>query len=116
MHYTLKPTVLILCGFLAACTANPLDHKSPHDAARLLTDASLDAMKQLDPKVLNKSDHYRQCMEHPALSSFNCEALYKAMCEVLGRQGMHVTLSNLKDKAMYSKIADNLEQLSYYSI
>ena len=116
MHYTLKPTVLIFCGLLAACGANPLEHKSPHDAARLLTDASLVAMKQLDSKVLNKSDHYRQCIEHRAVSSFNCEALYKAMCEVLGRQGVRVTPSNLKDKTMYSKLMDDLEQLSYYSL
>ena len=116
MHYILKPTALILCGLLAACTANPLEQKSPHDAARLLTDASLDAMKQLEPHARNKSDHYRQCMEHRAASGFNCEALYKEMCDVLGRQGLRVTPSNLKDKAMYSKIADDLKQRSYYSI
>lgn len=116
MHNKVKPAVLLLCGFLIACGQNPLQQKSAHDAARELSDASLNAMKELNPKASNKSDRYRLCMEHREEKRFNCETLYKTMSDVLKKQGLRVSPSQLSNRTFYSRLADDLQELSYYSI
>jgi hypothetical protein len=116
MQYKVKHTVLMLCGLLTACGHNPLQQKSTHDAARLLTDASLVAMKEVSPQSPNKSDHYRLCMEQLEEKGFNCNALYKAMSENLQAQGLKVSPAQLRDKTLYKTLADDLKELSYYSI
>lgn len=116
MNRLIKTTALLAFMALTACSKNPLDKQSPHDAARLLTDASLVAMKDLGFKEPQMSERYARCMEHKTAALFDCDRLYQAMTEVLTKKGVPLRIADVVDKKMYERVKDELKLISYYSL
>lgn len=105
---------LLFCLVLTACSAsNPLDKKSPSEAARLLSSASQTAMKRLGFELRAK-ERYAQCMEHITNPFFNCENLYQTMTKVLVEQGVAVREKDIVDEKIYARIKNELKLQSYF--
>jgi hypothetical protein len=116
MNSLLKPMLLLASFLLTACTENPLQKQSTQDLARLLSEASVTAMKNLGFKELGMSDRYAKCMEHRTSPFFNCEGLYQAMTEVFKAHEIKVRTSQLTDKKLYERVKEELNQRSYFSL
>ena len=116
MNNLLKPMMLLASILLTACSENSLQKLSTQDLARLLSEASVTAMKNLGFKELGMSDRFAKCMEHRTSPFFNCERLYQAMTDVLKVHGLKVRISQLTDKKLYDRVKEELKQRSYFSL
>ena len=116
MNKLLKPTILLACILLTACSGNPLQKQSTEDSARLLSEACATAMKRLGFKEPGMSDRYAQCMEQKTNPTFNCQRLYQNMTDVLNEQELNLNTSHLTDKKLYEQVKEELKQRSYFSL
>lgn len=115
MRKALIPAILILCGALTACS-NPLSGERPESSARMLSQASGTAMREMGFNEKNMDDRYFRCLEHTSPAGFHCASLYKTMRVVLAREGMLVSVFNLTDKALFKQIHAELKLRTYYSL
>jgi hypothetical protein len=100
---------LIACTLLSACSKNPLLQKRPDEAARLLLAASSKAMKEMGHKSADESAQYMHCME-PELkpAPFDCDTLYQHMREILAKDGLNLSIRQLKDTEFYASVREDV--------
>ena len=115
MRQALIPMTLILCGALTACS-NPLSGERPASTARMLSQASGVAMREMGFKEKNMDDRYFRCLDHTSPAGFDCKSLSKTMRVVLAQEGIPVSVSNLTDKALFKQIYAELQLRTYYSL
>lgn len=106
--------ILTVTLVLTGCSRNPQD-KPADEVARLLSNASADAMKFMEIRKQGISEQYARCMEQRTPATFNCAALYQTMAKKLNEQGIAVRTSQIQDRTLYARIKDELQQRSYFS-
>lgn len=109
-------TALITSLLITACSQNPFDKKSTHETAKIITQASTDAMKRIGYQSHNLGDRYAHCMTQRTNNSFNCDNLYRMMAVVLNERGIKIKTAQLSNPAFYTRIKEELEQISLFSL
>jgi uncharacterized lipoprotein YajG len=115
MHHQFITGILTATLMLTGCSGNPLQKKPADEAARLLSNASSEAMESIGVHERGISDQYAQCMEKCTKSTFDCATLYQAMAKKLTEQGISVSAAQIQDRKLYARIKEELQQRSYFS-
>lgn len=116
MSYKLIHTVLA-CLLLTACSQDPFEKKSANETAKIITQASEDAMKRMGYQHShNLGDRYAHCMMQRTNPFFNCTTLYQTMVIVLNKKGFKIKAAQLSDRAFYIRIKEELRQISVFSL
>lgn len=107
----------VIAGFLlAGCTPNPFDKKTTHETAQMITQASTDAMKRMGYHSPNLGDRYAHCMTQRTSAVFNCSTLYETMAQVLNERGIKIKSAHLSNAAFFTRIQEDLKQISLFSL
>lgn len=115
MNRLLLSALLLGTLSLTACSDKPFEKKSSDEVAMLLMNASLSMMREMHLPLKGGSSRYEQCMATEGKVEFDCERLYQGMIVALKAQGLNVRVSDIKDKALFARIRDDLKQRSYFS-
>lgn len=115
MHHQFITGILTATLILTGCSGNPLQEKPTDEAARLLSNASAEAMERIGIHEPGISNRYAQCMEKRTKSTFDCATLYQAMAKKLTEQGVSVSAAQIQDRKLYVRIKEELQQRSYFS-
>ena len=105
------PVLLVSVSLLTGCYQNPMTHTKASKAALALLRATRAAEQQLGFERTTGWG-YSVCMEDGFKKTHvDCEALFKAMLPFLKKDSHfnHVTLSQLKDKDAFERIAEDYD-------
>lgn len=107
---TVAATVLV-----TACHQNPLSGHDEKASAKFLLDASKYAEKKANRMISGTG--YQQCMGEN-LTRFNCQQLFAHMVEFANstKEFKGLTVADLKDKSVFSKIGPAYEHERFTSI